>query len=94
MQNFHEISPELLETSLKTYLKYSKCFVIPTDFTQNFYILCQNFRNNYYIHKIYSTISTDQNCPGMFIRMNIGKYVLATLIRTASSPFGVFQEND
>ncbi len=31
---------------------------------------------------------------GMFIHMNVGKYGLATLIRIASSTFGVFQEND
>ncbi len=31
---------------------------------------------------------------GMFIHMNVGKYGLATLIRFASSPFCVFQEND
>ncbi len=31
---------------------------------------------------------------GTFIRMNVGKYVLAVLIRIASSHFGVFQEND
>ncbi len=28
------------------------------------------------------------------IHMNIGKYRLVALIRIASSPFGVFQEND
>ncbi len=43
------------------------------------------------LYKIYPTIST-------FIHMNVGKYRLVALMRivmrTASSPFGVFQEND
>ncbi len=30
----------------------------------------------------------------MFIHMNVGRYGLAALIRIASSPFGVFQENN
>ncbi len=46
-----------------------------------------------YIKKIYPIILTDQNC-GTFIHMNVGKYGLAALIRMASSPFGVFQENN
>ncbi len=35
-----------------------------------------------------------EEITGMFTHVNVGKYGLAALIRIASSPFGVFQEND
>ncbi len=56
-RNFPQNLPEIFTTFCNFYEFHS----------QNFYILHKNFINNYYIYKIYPTISTDQNCWSVYI---------------------------
>ncbi len=62
--------------------------------SQNFYILRKNFIDNYYIYIKFIQQFRNVKIAGTFINMNVGKYGLAALIKIASSPSGVFQEND
>ncbi len=56
--NFPQNWPEIFTTFRNSYEFHSQNFdILPT---QKFFI------NNYYIYKIYPTISTDQNCPNVY----------------------------
>ncbi len=54
--NFSQNLPKIFTTFCNSYKFYS----------QIFYILRKNFVNNYYIYKIYPTISTDQNYDNVY----------------------------
>ncbi len=83
-RNFLQNLPEIFTTFCNSYELHS----------QNFYILRKNFINNNYIYIKFIQQFRQIKIAGTFIHMNVGKYRLAPLIRIASSPFGVFQEND
>ncbi len=61
-RNFHEVSLEFFGNFPQN---LPEIFIFCNSYefhSQNFYILPKNFINNYYIYKIYPTISTDHNC--------------------------------
>ncbi len=81
--NFRKPSQKLTFTTFRNSYEFH---------SQNYYILRKNFINNYYIQNLSN--SFDRSKLPEHIHMNVGKYGVVALIRMASLPFDVFQEND
>ncbi len=77
LQNFHGIFGNFPHNSSEIFTTFCNSYEFHS---QNFYILHKNFINNYYICKIYPTISTYQNCQKVYMHMYIGKYGLVVLM--------------
>ncbi len=83
MRNFPQNFPEIFTTFRNSCEFHS----------QNFYILCKIFINNYYIYIKLIRQFQQFKIARMFIHMNVGKYGVSGADKNCIMTFGVIQEN-